>query len=942
MSTACTRVVVLLAATLGVFVSTAHAQEEMSDEEILAALEERPALSTGTGVVGRVVAADTGDAIIEGQVLVVGRSERALTNLDGYFAIDLPPGEYTLRSFYELFESAVLAHVVVEDGSAREVEISLRPDASAMEEEVVVEARADVGGQAVQQAVRREATVVRDAISREEMARSPDGAASDAARRVVATSVVDGQYLYVRGLGGRYTNVLLEGSPLPSLDPIRPGVQLDLFPSDVLSSISVIKTYTPELPGNFAGGTMLLETREFPEDFELTARLGLGVNLDHTFRSATTYDGGDLDWLGFDDGTRDIPAALGDRRLDTGESLTSDEANELGRAFPNRFLLRDTTALPNMSIGVGVGDRLDLDAAGERYLGYALSVGYGRDVEVTRDESIRALNAAGEVTSDRVRDGTRVGTRLAALGSVSWAFAPRNDVSLTSLFNQSADDYASRSLGALGSSLASPTADRGRSQTQQFVARTLSFTQLAGDHRDLFGGTRLRWRLSYTYAERAEPDTREVLYAQTAGDGDFVWQGRNPGEAQRLYTGLTQETLSGGLDHASEVGPFEVTVGGAFAVAERDYSARRFRYRKERGATAEQSRLPVDQLFAPELAGEAWRLVEFTEPNDSYLATESTYAAYAMAELPVFDERLRLVGGVRAEGFRQTLDAREVFGQLPAEVDLTRRTDVDLLPAANAIVAITDEMAIRVGYSATVARPQIRELAPTTVTDYIHARSFYGDPTLQRSLIQNLDLRWEFFPGAREVIAVSVFAKVFDDPIELVIISPNQLFSYQNVASATNLGFEYEVKLELDRFWALLSGFRVGGNLTLVASEVSLTEAQREGVTSPERPLVGQAPVTVNASIGYAPSEMGLEIDVLYNVAGRQLFATGANFLADIYEEPFHSLDLVVGWQLAEQWRIKAAARNLLHYPHRFTQGGIVQREYQPGTSVSLQLGWTP
>ena len=313
--------------------SAEELQALMAEDPSLAALVSRPELRSGTGVVGRVMAGDIDAPIIEGQVEVVETGARALTNVDGYFAIDLAPGAYTLRVFYQLYRTARIANVTVTAGNASEIDVELDPDSSAVEEEFVVEARADTNTAATQLQVRRQSSDVRDAVSSEEIERAGDNAASSAARRVVAATVYQ-DYLYVRGLGGRYTTVLLDDTPLPQLDPAVPGVQLDMFPASVLSSVSILKTYTPALPGAFAGGTMLLATRDYPEELEIRGSVSYGLNTETTFQRSPRYEGGGLDWLGVDDGTRALPASVPrDRLLLPGEGLERSEVEAIGSSY---------------------------------------------------------------------------------------------------------------------------------------------------------------------------------------------------------------------------------------------------------------------------------------------------------------------------------------------------------------------------------------------------------------------------------------------------------------------------------------------------------------------------------------------------------------------------------------------------------------------------------
>jgi hypothetical protein len=247
-----------------------EAQTASTEEESLEdpALEDDAPHCAGTGVEGVVRDAATSETLIEAPVIVVGRGTRVLTDYDGRFAVDLPPGTYSLRSYYDLYQPTRMNDIVVRRGQCTSVVLELDSNASEGEE-VVIEVRADTGSEASALRSRREAAAVQDGVSAEEIRRSPDSDAGQAARRIVGATVVGGQYLFVRGLGGRYSSVLLNGAYLPSSDPDQPGVQLDLFPSAILNGLTVAKTFTPDLPGDAAGGTMLISTREYPSRFQI-------------------------------------------------------------------------------------------------------------------------------------------------------------------------------------------------------------------------------------------------------------------------------------------------------------------------------------------------------------------------------------------------------------------------------------------------------------------------------------------------------------------------------------------------------------------------------------------------------------------------------------------------------------------------------------------------
>ena len=262
----------------------------------------------GQGVIWGVVRSNaTKDTLIEAQVTVVTTGKKVLTDLDGRFRVELPPGTYELRVFYELHKASRIQNLVVTEGKVQKVDVALDSDKAS--EEVVEAVVADVerGSVATQLQLRKAAAVSSDSVGAADIAKAPDRTAADAIKRVVGTSVVDGRFVYVRGLGERYTNARLDGAPMPSPEPDRAAIPLDMFPSLVLSDLTVIKTFSPDMPGDFTGGSVVIHTRDLPTRFRFQATLGLGLNTQSTFGSRLSYRGGSLDWLGIDDGTRSQP-----------------------------------------------------------------------------------------------------------------------------------------------------------------------------------------------------------------------------------------------------------------------------------------------------------------------------------------------------------------------------------------------------------------------------------------------------------------------------------------------------------------------------------------------------------------------------------------------------------------------------------------------------------
>ena len=522
----------------------------------------------------------------------------------------------------------------------------------------------------------------------------------------------------------------------------------------------------------------------------------------------------------------------------------------------------------------------------------------------------------------------RSGARASSSGTVT-------NLTLTGFVNQSADDFASRDEGF----------DVERSvdfyrQRQRWIQRTIAYGQLAGDHHVSDDGVRFRWRAHLVYGGSDEPDTRDFFYARQP-DGSLFWTGRVSPDGQRLYFEYGEIGAGGGADLDVPIDPLTLHAGGAIHLTESDYSARRFNYRlNSRYDDTSVYSLPPNSLFAAENSGGPWRLLENTNVDaDAYTASEALLAAYLSSDIEITDW-LRIMAGARIESFRQTIAPQPFVSQdEPSPLDETAHTDVDILPAASAVVELADDMYLRVAYSTTVARPRIRELSGSTYVDYERSRNLFGSPTVRRTQIHSFDLRWEMFPGRDEVLAVTAFAKLFDRPIELVLLDDNRTVSFQNIEGARNFGAELEARLSLGRLTDALEAFQVGANLTLVYSRALLSEAQKAIATSDERPLAGQSPWVANVSLGFVPPDAGFRVFLLYNVYGERLDEVGVDPLPDTYEQPFHSLDATVEWEVHENVTLRGSVQNLLFSTWRTT--GQIQRSFDPGLTVNLGLVWS-
>ncbi|AUX24207.1 TonB-dependent receptor [Sorangium cellulosum] len=912
----------------------------------------------GKGAVWGVVRdASTSEPVLDAQVSVVGTKLKAIADLDGRYRLELPPGNYQLRVWYEAYKPQRVQDVQVAAGQVAQVDVGLEPDQQA-EEVIEVEFEPERASVAAQLLLRKNAAHVGDAVGAKEIARTPDRNAAEAAKRIVGATVVDGRYVYVRGLGERYTNALLNGAPLPSPEPDRQAVPLDLFPSLVLSDITVVKTFTPDIPGDFAGGSVQINTRELPTRFLFQASLSLGLNSQATFRDRLTYAGSSTDWLGIDDGTRAVPDEIPDYKVvrlgpkPGGGTITRDEMTAYGRAINSPMATKRSFTPPNGSGSVVVGDTLEL--GGEQRLGYVATLSYGRKFSARADELLGTYRPApdggepvrrGDIRTGSIRDQVSWGS----FASVTYNPGADHKVTLTGLHSRSSDDVASEASGEPreGDSAFRDTLLR-------FISRALTLGQLQGEHRfEALGGGTLDWKASISAAASEEPDTREAVYIRDDASGAYSWDEGTLSGAH-FFNDMSDVSYGGQLSYVQPLlrgdAPTRLKLGGLLNVREREFNARRFRFKQRPGSDPTLLRQGPDRLFSDENIGTALELEEITRETDSYTASGDLFAGYVMTDTAL-TPWLRAVLGARVEASALSLRAFDRYSAANPEINVDS-DEVDLLPALNIIVKSSSISNVRLGAARTLARPQLRELSPFLYQEGYSGREVQGNPDLRRTSVVNGDLRFEIFPTAGEVAAISLFYKHFQDPIEEVIV-PNGArgrLTYVNGDVGHVAGVELELRKGLGFISPFLADATALGNITFVSSEVTIDPgASAGGVTiqsNATHPLQGQSPFVVNLGLDYARESTGTSARLLYNVFGARLKRVGSRGLPDEYEQPRHQIDLTVAQRLGERVELKLAGENLIDAPVRVTQGkeddeDSIVSHYRVGTTVTLSAALT-
>lgn len=954
------RSLVLVAALLmfDALALTAHAAEESTATPAATAWKLR----------GTVVAKDGGAAIPGAMILVKGVAAQYVAGADGAFEIDLPPGEHELTILMSGFVmqvrsvSAASPELTIEmpaipvetaDADGEPGSVAVEPGAAAAgagiteaaDAELTVTATRVEGGTKALLEEKRLAPTVSETIGSEQISKSGDSTAATALRRVTGLSVVDGKYVYVRGMGERYSSTLLNGTALPSPDPERRVVPLDLFPAGLIESMVIHKSFLPDQPGEFGGGTVALRTRVYPLERERSLSISSGLNSESAFQEGLAYRGGRYDWTGMDDGTRSLPGNVQDASDDSplhesdmfsDRGYSPEELEELGESMPNRWNLHRASGRPDFGMSGTVGDSFLVN---QRRFGYLASLSYDtEDRIVGRTQNYYTVGAGGALEPsnryefDEMQTTTTVGGVLNFGGEVSSGHAVR----ATTLVTRITDDEARRYQGFnrdVGGDI--------RVTRLRWLERMLFAQQVHGAHfLPQLGNTAVEWRYAYSRASRHEPDTREYRYDH---DSSGVWMLSNRPEGNsRLFSDLLDQGHDLGTDITVPVGtlaeqPISLKTGFAAGFKDRVVDTRRFKFMHKGPDSNDSQTLALDpeQIFVPENIGSnGFQFEETTRQTDNYRASQRTLAAYAMAELyPV--SAVRLSGGARLEAGRQSVKTFELFNPdaAPVRAELDR---TDVLPGAAATWQFHESMQLRGAFGRTLARPDFRELSPATFNDVTGGREIFGNPDLERTVIDNFDMRLEWYPTEGETFSIGGFYKRFTDPIEtVVVVSAQHSITYANARGAENLGIEIEGRKELDALAPSLTGAWVAFNGALIRSRVQLDPDS--GIqTSDERPLQGQSPYVANVQVGWDRPKDGLSVSVAYNVFGKRIAEVGAQGAPDVYEQPYHQVDLVVSRTVAKGMKVKVKGGNLLDSQSTLEQGGHVTQRYHKGREASL------
>jgi TonB-dependent receptor len=935
-----------------------------------------------TGVVsGKIVDAKSGETLM-GSTVVIDENTNwaASTDLDCNFTIaKVPAGKHKVKVRYIGYQEKE-DEIEVKTGEVNTLNMTLSEDAVILKETVITGTVTKRDNESAIVMMQKNSTVIQSGISSEEMKRSPDKSSSDVIRRVSGATIQDGKFAIIRGLADRYNMAMLNNTMLPSTEPDRKAFAFDVFPSNILDNIIIMKTGQPNLPSEWAGGLIQLNTRDIPEKSFFNVTYGISFNEGSTFKPYKTYDGSKTDFLGFDNSVRPLSKnfpdiiGLNDLKL----VGNTDSLRTLGKQVTNSSwkTKQRSLAYPGQSLQLSGGFAVRKKAI---QLGGVFALTYSNVLRYTEGTRTKYQGSIDELDSDYNDERYNNTTSSALLGNLSMVIKNNHKISWKNIFTNNSDNAIIERKG-----VSYGNATEQNRTSQEFTSANVFSTNLTGDH--LFEGSDIRWKWNagYVMVNRDQPRTTrysyERPYSSSTPFGDnqttdpyvfqFSYGGSDPKQGAYFYSSLRERVYNAGTDLTV---PFKiseqkqaVSFGYSFQYRTRSFEARNL-FIDYPGGYNDSIRFDtnVDNIINQQnLSNGKLTMNPFVQPTDIYSANATTHAAYVMMENNI-GSRFKAVWGFRFESFKQNLTSPskiefDVIDQgTEPPITKTRVEDTTyaksyfsgayetdsfgnvksvfpLLPSINLIYKLNETMNLRASYSQSMSRPEFRESSNFLYFDFLRDVSLAGNPDLQQTFIHNADLRYEWFLGKGQSINASLFYKHFTNTIELTSVASGsqQSFIYSNANTAYLVGVEVEVRKNFDFVSKKLEDLVFVANMAYIYSRVDLRNVKNNSSDEQIRPMQGQSPYVINLGLSYAHPKIGTGASLLYNQVGQRLYASGEVGNPAWYENWRPLLDLQISQKfLKGKGIVRLTISDIIAAKSLFYQNDVVgkQREYNKG-----------
>ena len=901
---------------------------------------------------GTIMDGEFNEPLAFSNVVVKGTIIGTTSDFEGKYTLDVPVGVYTIQFFYLGYETKEISNVEMVLGKLTEVDVVMNPSSNQLDEVVLVTSARQNSETAILN-VQRKSVNLLDGLSAQSIKKVGDSDLAGAIKRVPGVSVQGGKYVYVRGLGDRYSKTVLNGLEVPGLDPDRNTLQLDIFPTNLIENILVSKSASADLPSDFSGGVVDIVTKDFSLVPEYSINVSANYNPSMHFKKDYIRDfRSKTDFLGFDSNYRDLP-------LDPKDNIpnaitTSSEANLLPgitKSFDPKMGVMNAQNEMNFSLGATASNQNSLK--NDKSIGFIASLGYKYETTYYDDFfNGTAINQFQELEPYFSQQG-RAGIEnilLSGLAGVSFK-TKRSKYKLNLLYLQNGESNAIKA--DYEDFIENPYIGTGELLT--YTERNITSIPLTGKHSNLNGDAILEWKLAYNKASVADKDFRRTVFETDSERSYFALSSSTTNFPTRFWRNLEEDVLNGKIDYSKEIKlgntEHKWKFGVGYVGKTRDFSTFNYTigFKGDSNVLSGNANeiLLNKNIWSPANNFGSYAIGNFQATNQ-YNSESTNQSAYISDEIR-FSSKFKAVLGLRFENYVLKYSGQNLEGAVYDKATFIDKKD--FFPSANLILSPTEDQNVRFSYAKTTARPSFKEASAITLYDPITERFFIGNPDLKPSYIDNLDLRFEKYGAGGDFFAVSAFAKLFKDPIEINAVnlnSPNQLTGKNN-KNAQLLGMEIEYRKDFIKTEFFTLNFNT--NISIIEAKQKMSDAEYQGrlIIAEGRPLndtrklQGQSPYMINSGLNFKINKSNLEGGLFYNVQGKTLEVVGIGIVPDVYSEPFHSLSYSMQKSFGKDQRqsIKLTVDNLLgdireSFYSFYDQPELHFSRFKPGTSFTL------
>ncbi len=896
----------------------------------LSLLSSLNAFSQSGIISGTVNDGELNDVLPFANILISGTTIGTTSDFDGKYVLEVEPGTYTVTFSYLGYETKAISEVVIGPGAEQIIDVTLNPLANALDE-VVVTTTISKNTEVSVLNLQKNSVALLDGLSIQSMKKSGASDIASAIKSVPGVSVQGGKFVYVRGLGDRYTKSILNGVDVPGLDPDRNTLQLDIFPTNILDNILVIKSATADQAADFTGGVVDIVTKDFPTRAEYSVSVGLGYNSTmHFNNNYLSSEGSAGDILGFDSGRRDLVLPQSVETPNPADN--GPRIRQLTQLFRPNLKALEEQSLMNFNFGFTAGNQYNLNDEGSKKIGYLASLTYKNSTEfydgIVNGQVFRKQDqdrSVLELIDDRTQSGN--------LGVNNVLISGLAGVSLKGLTSKYKLNVLHIQNGE--SSAAYLRQDNFNVNSNVIFKDVLTYTErsitnilLNGEHANEDGSWKVSWKLAPTLSKIYDKDLRTTPFRFNDETGNFSISPSESGDPSRIWRNLEEINIAGKLDLTRRHQLFgrdaKFKFGGAHTLKQREFIVDQFSHpvQSRAGNFSLGFDGNADQVLAPDniystITREGTYVRRDSNISDSFDSEITVSAGYVSDEFK-FSDRLNAIVGLRLEKFDLLYSGENQDGEVFDQANILDK--MDFFPSANFIYELNEEAnkKLRASFSSTTARPSFKEASNAQIFDPVSSTFFIGNIDIQPTYINNFDLRFESYGEGTNFFALSAFAKTFDDPIELSFIREARgQFIPLNLGDATVYGGELEVRRNLD-FIPGWQDFSFNANVSIIESNQTFTEDEREARTDnlregenlPDgRQLQGQSPLLLNIGFNYDNNENGWQGGLNYNIQGKTLEIVGNGDIPDVFTLPFHNLKFNLSKELGKEKNSKISLR---------------------------------